>query len=163
MAPKRATFLTFGSDSVCEETKKFIEDNGVLLTIRDLSKEPLTYTELKKMIGHIKFSHFINTRTPEYDKMNLDSIDDREQILNILAENNSLLLKPIIRTPRLTTIGCNKKKISEMLQLTGNGSDNQVEDAGYARGTKYVTRRQPGSKPSEKSEQKSEKASGSAA
>ena len=158
MAPKRAIFITFGSEPVCEETKKFIEEAGVLLTVRDLGENPFSYDELKKIIGHINLSHFLNSMAPEYSKLKLDSINNREEVLRIIAENNSILQRPIIKTPRLMTVGCNKKKIAEMLQISFNGTGSAIEDkAGNIKNSKYVTRRTTGSKSSEKTSESASK------
>lgn len=143
MAPKRAILLTFGSDKICEEAKKFIQDAGILLSVRDLEKEPLNYQELKKMIGHIDIQHFVNSMVPEYESSKIaDVIDQREEVIKILAANNAILKRPIIRTVRLLTVGCNKKKISEMLQISMNGSGQSSDESkGNLKGSNYVTRR----------------------
>ena len=143
MAPKRATFYTYGKDTVCDDALKFIEGAGILLTIRDLEQEPLTYDELKMMIGYINLTHFVNPMAPEYQKKKVDTIlHDRVEVLKVIAEDNSILRRPIIRTVRLLTVGCNKKKISEMLQVSMAGSEtNADEPRGNLKNSKYVTRR----------------------
>lgn len=133
MAFKRAKFITVGDDPVCQEIQKFVEDAGYLLDLRDVADKPLTYKELKKMIGYLDVSHFLNPLSPAYAKRNLDKqLPERNELYQILADDNSLLRKPIILTPRLLTVGCNKQKIMEMLQLSGNALNL---DSGTSNGT----------------------------
>lgn len=143
MAPKRATFFTYGKDTVCEDVLKHIDNSGILLTIRDLEENPLSYDELKKMIGYINLSHFLNQMAPAYQKLKVDTLlNDRVEVLKAIAEDNSMLRHPIIQTIRLLTVGCNKKKISEMLQISMGVSDaNGDEPRGNIKNSKYVTRR----------------------
>lgn len=160
MAPKRATFITNGADSICQEARKFIEDSGVLLTIRDIEKKPFSYLELKRMIGYKNLDHFLNQMAPGYSKNKIgDILDDRDEVLKAIAEDNSILRFPIIQTSRLMTIGCNKKMISEMLQISSNGSNpSSDEPRGNIQSSKFVTRRTVVSKTSSSSEEATPKA-----
>lgn len=142
MAPKRATFYTFGNDTVCDDAKKFVEDAGVLLTVRNLEENPLSVRELKDLIGHIDVKHFLNTAMPEYAKMKIDEkLSNRIELFEIISENNCLLRRPIVRTVRLVTIGCDKQKLAEMLQISYNNGQKQDDSRGNLKNSKYVTRR----------------------
>ncbi|HDL01372.1 MAG TPA: hypothetical protein ENH23_03985 [candidate division Zixibacteria bacterium] len=142
MAPKRATFYTFGNDTICKEAKKFVEDAGVLLTIRDIEEKPFTVRELKELIGHIDPKHFLNTSSPECLKMNIEEkLSDRDELFVLISENNYLLRRPIVRTARLVTIGCDKQKLAEMLQISYNNGKKQDDSKGNLKNSKYVTRR----------------------
>jgi arsenate reductase-like glutaredoxin family protein len=130
MAPKRAQYLTYGDDGFCAETRKFIEDAGVLLDVRDIGKNPLSEEELSDLIGHIQITHFLNSLSDSYKKYRLDKhLPDREDILRLMAKDHTLLRRPIIRSARLVTIGCNKRKIADMLQI---GPDGHLTDDGAA-------------------------------
>lgn len=123
MAVKRATFLTYGSDAQCSEVKQFIEEKGVLLDVRDLETQPLTERELGALIGYFNVSHFVNPFSMEFEKHGLDKgLPSREDVIKLLAEEPALLRRPIIQTGRLMTIGCNRQRITEMLQLSENGN-----------------------------------------
>jgi arsenate reductase-like glutaredoxin family protein len=142
MAPKRATFYTISNDSTCLETKKFIEDAGVLLTIRNLDEKPLSIRELRNLIGHIDPKHFLNTASPEYAKMSVDEkLNNRDELFVMISENYNLLRRPIVSTARLTTIGCDKKKLAEMLQISYGNGQGTDDSKGNLKNSKYVTRR----------------------
>ena len=123
MAPKRATFFSYGSDEKTSETRKYIEGAGVLLDVRDISKNPLTEEELAALIGYLDIRHFLNNLSESYTKHNLDQRSmARKDIIKLMAGDYTLIRRPIIRTTRLLTVGCDRKKISEMLQISDNGS-----------------------------------------
>jgi len=128
MAPKRAIFMSYGNDTACTETKKFVEDAGVILQVRDIEKEPLNEHELSMLIGHLRIAHFLNTSSASFSKHNLDkSLPPREELIKLMAEDHTLLRRPIIKSSRLITVGCDKRKIAEMLQLSSNG-DQPTDD-----------------------------------
>ncbi len=119
MALKRAKFYSYGNDDLCGSVRKFIEDAGILLDVRDLEKQPLTALELKRLIGHLNVEHFLNKLSGAYTKSGLDKeVPSRDEVIDMMAKDPTLIRKPIIKTSRLVTIGCDKKKIADMLQLT---------------------------------------------
>ncbi|UCC44286.1 MAG: hypothetical protein JSU65_14460 [Candidatus Zixiibacteriota bacterium] len=118
MAPKRATFYSYGEEERCQAIRKFLEDAGVILDIRDIEKDPLTVGELDKLLGHGNMANFLNKLSERYVQAGLDKrMPERDELLKMIAEDNDLLRRPIVTTQRLKTVGCDKKKIKEMLQL----------------------------------------------
>lgn len=127
MAPKRARFYTYGDDTRCSEIKKYIEDAGILLDVRDLSKNPLSRYELSDLVGHLNIDHFLNPMSESFVKHNLDEHQlKREELIELMAQDYTLIRRPIIVSSRLITIGCDKKKIAEMLQINSNGQVEQT-------------------------------------
>ncbi len=124
MAPKRALYFTYGDDEKCAETRKFMEESGVILQIRDLAENPLTEGELIRLVGHLKLEHFLNPSSPNYSKHNLNNSGlCRGEIIKLMAADHTLLKRPIVKAGRLLLIGCDQAKIAEMLQLENNGSE----------------------------------------
>jgi arsenate reductase-like glutaredoxin family protein len=120
--------MSYGNDEACAETRKFVEDGGVILQVRDIEKEPLSADELFALIGHLRIDHFLNKSAASYTEHRLDkSLPPREEIIKLMAQDHTLLRRPIIKSSRLITVGCDKRKIAEMLQLSNNG-DGSVED-----------------------------------
>ncbi|MCK5126922.1 MAG: hypothetical protein KAR42_11760 [candidate division Zixibacteria bacterium] len=125
---KRAHVYCNMEDSVCKETKVFLEENGVLVTERDISKQPLTKRELNRVLGFHNPKHYLNSACPAFKKNKLDEkIPPREELLKLIAENPELLRQPIIMCGRLMTIGTGKKQLIDMFQIavSGNGSDRR--------------------------------------
>ena len=122
MPEKRAKFLTYGEDERCEEIRKFIEGAGIRLIVRDMKTDPPSVDELKSLLGHISLTHFLNPASEAYSQKGLDKgLPERDEVFRLMAEDPSLLRRPIIKSVRLITAGCDKKKISEMLQINANG------------------------------------------
>ena len=133
--------MTYGSDERCDEIRKFIEGAGIRLDIRDLSVSPLTVEEMDHMFGHNPLSYFINTASSEYSRLGLDrKMPERLEMLKLMAENPGLLRRPIVMNTRLLTVGCNKDKIAEMLQISRNGEPLE-ENSHENRPTNRITRR----------------------
>lgn len=138
MGIKRATFFTHKTDDKCNEIQKFVEDAGVILDVRDIEKNPLTYEELEQLIGYLNINHFLNNFSDAYTKYKLDkSLPTREEVIKLMARNHNLLRRPIVKTARLMTVGCNKRKIAEMLQINYNG--NNIEQEVETQNIKKVT------------------------
>lgn len=132
MAPRQAKFLSYGNDESCTEIKKFLEDSGIVLEVRDIEKKPLSEDELWRIMGYLDASHFLNPASDSFEKFKLaESEPSRAELIKMIAEDHTLLRRPIIRTARLLTVGCDKQKISEMLKL--NGDANSKEGGNHGR------------------------------
>lgn len=124
MVAKRVQYISYGSDEMCLETKKFIESAGIALDIRDTSKKPLTEEEISALVGHLDLKHFINSASPSFKKNGLDkALPERRELIRLMAEDYTLVRRPIIKSSRLITVGCEKKRIAEMLQLGADGQE----------------------------------------
>ena len=129
MPLKRAQFISYGNDTKCEEIRNFIEAAGIVLDIRDIEKQPLSDWEIGRLVGHFDPKHFLNPLSRAYSKHHLDeSLPDRDEIIRLISEDHTLLRRPIISTGRLVTVGCDKKSVSDMLQIGSNGHKNSQSD-----------------------------------
>lgn len=127
MAPRRAQFYSYGTDGPCTEVKKFIENAGILLEARNIEEKPLTIDELMDLIGYLNIKHFLNTSSKSYKKHGLDKeLPSQMEIFKLIAADFSLLKRPIVRSKRLVTIGCDKQRIAEMLQIGPNGEATEL-------------------------------------
>jgi len=137
MISKRAQYLTYGNDELCAEMRKFIEDAGVLLDVRDIGSNPLSEHELIRLLGHLEVAHFLNTFSESYTKFRLDkSLPSRDQIISLIARDHTLLRQPIVKSARLLVIGCDKRKIADMLKIRTDGespADVAVSNHGAAK------------------------------
>jgi arsenate reductase-like glutaredoxin family protein len=119
-------------DSGCKEIQNFLEQQDLILNIRDLNLKPLVFDELRTMIRHLNLEHFLDKNSKVYSKNNLsdEGFPPRNEVIKLLAEDNDLLKKPIIVAGRLMVVGPNLIKVKEMLQIKENGSGE--EEAGEA-------------------------------
>ena len=118
MVRRTAQFYTYGSDDQCLELMKYLEEAGISLDIRDIEKEPLSAYELRKLVGYNNIYHFLNPLSPAFDKNDLGEKNlDRETVFELVLKDYTLLRRPLVRTSRLTTIGCDKKVLDSVLQI----------------------------------------------
>lgn len=133
MPPKRAAFLMWGEDEECQGIRKFLEEAGIVLDIRDLGQRPFTVDEVDKLVGFVPLEYFLNPHSISFTKHHLDQESlDRDKTIALIAKDPTLLRQPIIRTNRLFTVGCDRKKICEMLQISQNGkkpADEEKDDS----------------------------------
>lgn len=131
MAPKRATFISYGTDDKCLETRRFIENAGIDLEVRDLLKKPFTEDEAFRLLGNWDLMVFLNPASEAFEKHGLDQkMPDRHEVARLIAADPTLLRRPIIKNSRLMTIGCDKRKIAEMLQISMNGKSGDDDNGG---------------------------------
>ena len=128
MAVKRARFYTTEKDERCIDARKFIEDAGIILDVRDIEKNPLSVDELSALYGYCDMSHFVDQMSKAYTEHGLDKkFPERDKLLELMAADHSLIRQPIIKSTRLMMVGCNKNKIAEMLQIGQNGSGDREQ------------------------------------
>lgn len=129
MAPKRATLYTYGNDDLCTEVQQFIEEAGILLTVRDIGKEPFTPAEFYELVGNLNLEHFINPASEAFPVSgNGHNAVDRRKLYELVKEDPTVLRRPILRTTRLVTIGADRRKIAEALQFGTNGSSRESQN-----------------------------------
>jgi arsenate reductase-like glutaredoxin family protein len=125
MAARRVKYYTYGDDERCHDIRKFIQEAEVMLDVRDMEKNPLSYDELSALFGHCNINHFINRGAKSFEKHGLDKkMPSREEVLKLMAEDYQLIRRPIIKTARLFTVGYSKKAITHLLQVN---SEQQVQ------------------------------------
>jgi len=140
MPQRQATYITYGKDDGCDEIRKFIEDAGIALKVRDLMESPPSVQELTQLFGHNPLTYFVNPASEAYSRLGLDkALPERGELLALISANPQLLRCPIIKNTRLLTVGCNKEKIAEMLQIGRNGE--APEETTNHRSSGRITRR----------------------
>ena len=134
MALKKVKYITYDENEQCTDIRNFIENAGIVLDVRDLTKEPLTEDEIARLISHFDISHFLNPMSKSYKSLGFDKrTPSRDELIKGIVEDYTLLRRPIIKNTRLFTVGCNKKTISEMLQISRNGHNSDNGDGNFNR------------------------------
>ncbi len=118
MALRKVEVLTSGEDEIVNELKPKIEAHEYVVHIRDIEKEPLTEDQVRRLLGHLRLEHFLNPFSDSYAKHKLDEqTSDREEVIQLITADPSLLRRPIFMTTRLMLVGADPGKLSEMLQV----------------------------------------------
>lgn len=126
MVRRTAQIYTYGKDDQCQELMKYLEEADIKLDIRDIEKTPLTEYELRKLVGYCNINHFLNPLSKSYDKNDLgEKNKDRDTIIALMLKDYTLLRRPLVRTNRLTTIGCDKKILDSVMRLNSEPVNQQ--------------------------------------
>lgn len=113
----------------CEDVKEYLIEQDVNLQVRDIKADPLGRPEISRLLRHFDLKHFLDINSKTYKKNKIEKLmPERDEIISMMADDNDLLRVPIIVAGRLMTIGCNREKISEMLQIRRNGSNSDKEE-----------------------------------
>jgi len=131
---KRAQFYYRNSSPGAEDAKRFLEDHGVVVSARDILKQPLTKRELTLILGYHDPKHYLDITSPAFRRKKLDkSMPPRGELLEMILEHPELLRSPVVLSGRLMTIGFNRQQLIEMFQLTVSNS-KASEEAGASSG-----------------------------
>ena len=126
---KKVVMYTKPKSSQCDEIKDYLIKQDIKLQVRDINADPLGRPEISRLLRNFDLKHFLDTDSKTYKKNKIDrSMLVRDEIINIMADDNDLLRVPIIVSGRLMTIGCNRDKITEMLQIRKNGPNSDKDD-----------------------------------
>lgn len=98
--------------------KELLEAQDVVLDVRDLSTQPLSYHEIARLLRHLELKHFV---TPDFDWNSVKHDDqgrpDREEIFRMMAADNALLRWPLLESGRLLTVGDDLRRLRRMLLI----------------------------------------------
>lgn len=128
---RKAQFYYRNQCSVCEETKAFLEENGVSLNTRDLIQNPLRRDELLTVLGNHDSKYYLDISSPSYEQLKLDSsFPSHNELMAMIESHPDLLRHPIIFYGRLMTIGANRRQLIDMFHLTisKNGTEEREQE-----------------------------------
>lgn len=129
---KMVKFYTDPKDDGCTKINEYLSDLEIQLQVYDITKDPLNKKQVGELLQHFNIDHFLNRESKAFKKNKLDKdLPEREQVLEMIAEDNDLLRRPIIVAGRLMTVGCNVDKIKEMLQVGNNGHEPETNDSKF--------------------------------
>ena len=100
------------SSVTSRRAREFLLKKNVPFKERNLDKYPLKEDELKKiMLGH-SAEEFISKNSPKYKELNLENYyRTGEETLKLIAQEPSLLKKPIIVKGEEIIIGYSRKRV----------------------------------------------------
>ena len=103
-------FLCYPKCTTCQKAKRFLEENSIPFTLRDIKAERPTYEELKtwQQKSGLPLRRFFNTSGLQYRalelKDRLPQMSDEEQ-LQLLATDGMLVKRPILVSERCVLVG----------------------------------------------------------
>ena len=118
---KDIVFFCYPKCSTCQKAKKWLQENSVEFTERDIVKDNPTEEELKKFYKKSKkeLKKFFNTSGILYREMELkDKLPTmtEEEMLKLLATDGKLVKRPMIVTKDFVLNGFKEEEWKELLK-----------------------------------------------
>ena len=118
---KDIVFFCYPKCSTCQKAKKWLQENSVEFTERDIVKANPTEEELKKFYKKSKkeLKKFFNTSGILYREMELkDKLPTmtEEEMLKLLATDGKLVKRPMIVTKDVVLNGFKEEEWKELLK-----------------------------------------------
>ena len=118
---KDIVFFCYPKCSTCQKAKKWLQENSVEFTERDIVKDNPTEEELKKFYKKSKkeLKKFFNTSGILYKEMDLkDKLPTmtEEEMLKLLATDGKLVKRPMIVTKDVVLNGFKEEEWKELLK-----------------------------------------------
>lgn len=94
-------FIWYPKCSTCQKAKKWLDDNGIDYTLRDIVLETPTIEELTKWINESEFDikKFFNTSGMKYRELGLkDKLDSMsfDEKVKLLSSDGMLIKRPLL-------------------------------------------------------------------
>ena len=95
------TFLCYPKCTTCQKAKKWLDDNGIAYTLRDIKSEKPTYDELSAWYktSTLPLKKFFNTSGLLYKSLSLKTklpTMTESEMLSLLASDGMLVKRPIL-------------------------------------------------------------------
>lgn len=107
---KKMLFVCYPKCTTCQKARKWLDDNGISYTLRDIKVDPPALDELmdwQKKSG-LPLKRFFNTSGLSYKKLGLKDrlpfMDEKEQ-LTLLASDGMLVKRPVLVTRSRVLVG----------------------------------------------------------
>ena len=105
-ARKTVTFLQKPTCATCRKARRFMQKRGVKINYRDIVKDRLNSTELKKLIGKHDHEDFLNPRSEIFRKKKMkDKPPSRREAISLMSKNPELIRRPVIVAGGRVVIG----------------------------------------------------------
>lgn len=107
---KTVEFLQKAECETCRKARNFMTRRGYKLRFRDLQKEPLSATELEKLIGDREHTEFLNPRSATYRKSEMgENPPSRREAVRLMARDPNLIRRPVIVAGGRVVLGFDKQ------------------------------------------------------
>jgi arsenate reductase (glutaredoxin) len=103
---KTVKFLHKPTCATCVKARKFMEDRGFHLNYRDIIKDPLSVSELEKLIGPRDHEDFLRPGSETYrDKNMKENPPTRREAIRLMARDPELIRRPVVVAGGRVVIG----------------------------------------------------------
>ena len=112
---RRVRFMHKPGCTTCVKARKFLERRGYQLQYRDLWEDPLSATELEKLIGSRDHTDFLNTHSEVYREEKLaESPPTRREAIRMMVKEPRLIRRPVIVAGGRVVLGFDEKGMAHL-------------------------------------------------
>lgn len=91
------TFYYKSTCSTCRKARTLLQELGVAASERDMSKQPLSETEVRELIGERDIRPFLNFRNEMYRERGMKANPPaKDEAIALMAENPNLIRRPLL-------------------------------------------------------------------
>lgn len=99
-------FLHKPTCATCVKARKFLEDRGVQLNYRDITKDRLSAAEIEKLIGPRDHEDFLRPGSETYRENNMkEHPPSRREAIRLMAKDPELIRRPVVVAGGRVVIG----------------------------------------------------------
>ena len=114
-------FICYPKCSTCKKAEKWLNENGVNFTVRDIKENNSSFDELKEWydMSGLELKKFFNTSGMLYRSMGLkDKLNDmsEEEQLKLLSTDGMLVKRPLVIKDDKVLIGFKEKEWENVLK-----------------------------------------------
>jgi Spx/MgsR family transcriptional regulator len=111
----RVKFMHKPGCTTCTKARNFLARRGYQLQYRDLWEDPLSATELEKLIGPRDHAEFLNTHSEAYREKNLaENPPTRREAVRMMAKEPRLIRRPVIVAGGRVVVGFDEKGMAHL-------------------------------------------------
>ena len=117
------TFICYPKCTTCQKAQKWLDENGISYTFRDIKMEHPTYNELTAWHGRsgLPLKRFFNTSGLLYKSMGLkDKLPQmsEDEMLKLLATDGMLVKRPLLVDNDFMLVGFKEAEWAERLKTS---------------------------------------------
>lgn len=105
--------------SKSRQTLDLLEENGIIPTIRDYIKQPLSYDELAMLHRalNVDVLHMMRTKEPAFKEAGLSENSTDDALLHAMVQHPILLERPVVLNAEKAAIGRPPENVLSVLKL----------------------------------------------
>jgi Spx/MgsR family transcriptional regulator len=101
-----------------QKTLKWLEEKNIEFIFRDVKKDPLSDGELHDIVRKLSLETVINKRGTKWRSLGVSDKNLSDQdLFNLLAENQTMIKRPVILLDESVLIGFDEEALSAFLEL----------------------------------------------
>lgn len=117
---KSIIFIQYPKCTTCKKAYKWLKENNIEVTSRDITKDNPTEEELTAWIEESEYpiNKFFNISGKIYKEQNLKDIvknASKTELISILASNGMLVKRPVLVGPNFVLVGFNEEEWAKKL------------------------------------------------